>query len=73
MNFAKVDILAEERKRFLHYRPHAKQQQFHALGATCRERLFLAGNRVGKTFCGATASYSARSAWLAVLLHPEWV
>lgn len=25
----------------------------HAFGASCRERLFLAGNRVGKTFSGA--------------------
>lgn len=53
MSFTKAAILAEERKRFLHYKPHPKQQQFHALGETCRERLFLAGNRVGKTFCGA--------------------
>lgn len=54
MSLTAAAILAEERKRFLHYRPHGKQQQFHGFGATCRERLFLAGNRVGKTFCGAT-------------------
>lgn len=47
-------IQAEKRIRFWHYKPHAKQKIFHALGATCRERLFLAGNRVGKTFCGAS-------------------
>ena len=33
------------------YKAHAKQQQFHQQHA--KERLFLAGNRCGKTFCGA--------------------
>lgn len=41
-------VHAEHRKRFLYYQPHAKQQLFHKLGSVCRERLFLAGNRVGK-------------------------
>ena len=35
------------------YRPYPKQQLFHLLSATKRERLLMAGNRVGKTFCGA--------------------
>ncbi|MBI1362703.1 MAG: DNA packaging protein [Proteobacteria bacterium] len=35
------------------YVPHSKQSQFHAAGAESKERLFLAGNRCGKTFCGA--------------------
>jgi phage terminase large subunit-like protein len=35
------------------YRPHAKQADFHAAGAWAVERLFLAGNRVGKTLAGA--------------------
>lgn len=34
------------------YRPYAKQGQFHAQGATHRERLFLAGNQLGKTLAG---------------------
>jgi phage terminase large subunit-like protein len=33
------------------YMPHAKQRAFHA--APAHERLFLAGNRVGKTLAGA--------------------
>ena len=48
------EVETQYRKRFLYYQPHAKQQSFHKLGSICRERLFLAGNRVGKTFCGAT-------------------
>lgn len=35
------------------YVPHAKQVAFHAAGKLARERLFLAGNRVGKTLAGA--------------------
>lgn len=33
------------------YRPYAKQAEFHALGASVRERLLMAGNQLGKTWC----------------------
>jgi phage terminase large subunit-like protein len=39
-------------ERFLYYRPHAKQLAFHKAGKEAKERLFLAGNRTGKTYCG---------------------
>jgi phage terminase large subunit-like protein len=35
------------------YRPYKKQSEFHAAGATHRERLFMAGNQLGKTVSGA--------------------
>ncbi len=35
------------------YRPYAKQRAFHASGAAFRERLFMAGNQLGKTLGGA--------------------
>ena len=35
------------------YQPYAKQAEFHAAGATHRERLFCAGNQLGKTLAGA--------------------
>jgi phage terminase large subunit-like protein len=35
------------------YKPYPKQAEFHAAGAIFRERLFLAGNRCGKTEAGA--------------------
>jgi phage terminase large subunit-like protein len=35
------------------YVPYAKQQEFHNAGVQYRERLFLAGNRCGKTMAGA--------------------
>lgn len=60
-------IEAEERIRFLHYKPHAKQKSFHDFGAECRERLFLAGNRVGKTYCGA-----AEMAMHLTGIYPSW-
>jgi phage terminase large subunit-like protein len=45
-----------ERKRYRSiefYKPYSKQQQFHDLSMTLRERLLRAGNQTGKTFCGA--------------------
>ena len=39
-------------ERFLYYEPHLKQMAFHEAGKSAKERLFLAGNRTGKTFCG---------------------
>lgn len=45
-------IRQELAQRFAFYQPHAKQALFHKLGAECRERLFLGGNRTGKTVCG---------------------
>ena len=35
------------------YKPYAKQLEFHAAGALYRERLFMAGNQLGKTVAGA--------------------
>jgi len=35
------------------YDPTSKQVEFHAAGALARERLFLAGNQLGKTTAGA--------------------
>lgn len=35
------------------YKPYAKQVKFHNAGAEYRERLFMAGNQLGKTWAGA--------------------
>jgi len=43
----------EETDRLAHYRPYPKQTEFHAAGAHHRERLFMAGNQLGKTWAGA--------------------
>jgi phage terminase large subunit-like protein len=49
------------------YVPHARQKRFHKLGLEARERLFLAGNRVGKTLAGA-----AEVAFHLTGLYPAW-
>src|SRR5690606_27547622 len=41
------------RNRLALYRPYPRQAEFHAAGAQHRERLFLAGNQLGKTLAGA--------------------
>ncbi len=43
----------KDRQRLTEYAPYAKQRQFHAEGAVHRERLLMAGNQLGKTYCGA--------------------
>jgi phage terminase large subunit-like protein len=45
--------LARRRTRLFRYHPYPKQSAFHALSATCRERLLLGANQSGKTLCGA--------------------
>jgi hypothetical protein len=52
------NIAAAERARRLtedrlkYYKPYPKQREFHAAGATARERLLMAGNQLGKTLAG---------------------
>jgi hypothetical protein len=58
---------ADERDRLGTYEPYPKQHEFHAAGAEHRERLLMAGNQVGKTFCGA-----AEAAMHLTGLYPEW-
>lgn len=41
------------RNRLAAYRPYTKQREFHAAGAVYRERLFMAGNQLGKTVAGS--------------------
>lgn len=57
----------KSRNRLADYRPYAKQLEFHALGLTKRERLFLAGNQLGKTVAGAF-----ETAIHATGKYPEW-
>jgi phage terminase large subunit-like protein len=43
----------KSRNRLATYRPYRKQAEFHAAGAIHRERLFMAGNQLGKTVAGS--------------------
>jgi hypothetical protein len=56
-----------ERNRLAAYRPYTKQIEFHAAGRSARERLLMAGNQLGKTFCGA-----AEAAIHLTGLYPAW-
>ena len=49
------------------YKPYGKQQEFHDLGLTMRERLLAAGNQNGKTYCGA-----AEVAFHLTGRYPDW-
>ncbi len=49
------------------YRPYSKQREFHRVGAKYRERLFMAGNQLGKTLAGA-----AEAAMHLSGRYPDW-
>ena len=53
--------------KLLDYRPYEKQRAFHTAGLKCRERLFRAGNQLGKTLAGA-----AEVAFHATGDYPDW-
>lgn len=58
---------AQNRNKLLRYRPYSKQLEFHAAGATNRERLFMAGNQLGKTLAGG-----AEWAFHLTGRYPKW-
>ena len=67
-----AELKAEQARRLStrkleRYRPYKKQAEFHAAGSTKRERLFAAGNQLGKTLAGG---YEA--AMHATGLYPAW-
>jgi hypothetical protein len=60
-------VRRRSRRRLADYRPYTKQIEFHAAGAAVRERLLMAGNQLGKTYCGA-----AEAAIHLTGLYPAW-
>lgn len=61
LNTVKLKYLKLLRQKLLYiknhklefYNPHKKQKEFHKIGKTVKERIFMAGNRCGKTYCGS--------------------
>lgn len=49
------------------YAPYAKQREFHAAGATTRQRCLMAGNQLGKTFAAGS-----ETAMHLTGLYPDW-
>lgn len=56
-----------DRNRLARYSPYTKQREFHAAGAIHRERLFMAGNQLGKTIAGG-----AEWAYHLTGRYPDW-
>lgn len=68
----RAELLADvkdrlSRVRLSGYRPYTKQASFHEAGAKYRERLFRAGNQLGKTIAGG-----AEVAYHLTGLYPDW-
>lgn len=57
----------KSRNKLAAYRPYTKQKVFHAAGATNSERLFMAGNQLGKTVAGAF-----ETAMHLTCRYPDW-
>lgn len=55
------------RRRIETYQPYPKQRQFHAAGKDHHERLFMAGNQLGKTVAGG-----AEWAYHLTGRYPDW-
>lgn len=53
--------------RLKYYQPYEKQREFHAAGKSYRERLFSAGNQLGKTWAG-----SFETAMHLTGRYPDW-
>src|SRR5438445_13421769 len=66
---AKLKRLEGLRKHYgmFFYKPYAKQCEFHDQGEGKRERLLMAGNKLGKTFAaGFESSFHATG------IYPDW-
>lgn len=67
MSLAAELIRRQRTNKLKAYRPYAKQREFHRVGASHRERLFMAGNQLGKTVAGA-----AEAAMHLTGRYPDW-
>ena len=63
----RIKDIRAKRDRLVTYSPYAKQIEFHTAGADFRERLFMAGNQLGKTWAGAF-----ETAMHATGRYPAW-
>ena len=53
LKLLKQKLLYIKNNKLEFYSPHKKQVEFHKLGSFVKERIFMAGNRCGKTYCGS--------------------
>jgi phage terminase large subunit-like protein len=66
---AKLKRLEELRRNYalFFYKPYERQRQFHNAGQQYRERLLMAGNKLGKTFAAGF-----EMAFHATGIYPDW-
>ena len=57
----------ERYNRIDYYDPYPYQKAFHDTGSTCNQRLLMAANRIGKSYCG-----SAEMSYHLTGLYPKW-
>jgi phage terminase large subunit-like protein len=57
----------ERYNRIDFYDPYPYQAHFHQTGSSCNQRLLMAANRIGKSYCG-----SAEMSFHVTGLYPEW-
>lgn len=67
-----LELLQEKQKRvetnrISFYKAYPYQNKFHAQGKDCPQRILMAANRVGKTYCGAV-----ETAYHLTGEYPEW-
>ena len=78
MNLAHADVnkaveiarVIKDRERFERlyaYDPYPYQQRFHETGSQANQRLLMAANRIGKSFCGAM-----EMAYHLTGIYPDW-
>lgn len=67
METLQEQVKRKRENRLTEYTAYLKQWEFHKEGTKHRERLLMAGNQLGKTFCGA-----AEVAYHATGLYPDW-
>ena len=57
----------ERYNRIDYYDPYPYQQSFHETGSACNQRLLMAANRIGKSYCG-----SAEMSFHLTGMYPKW-
>ncbi len=67
-----LELLKEKKRRVEEnriklYKPYEYQQKFHSVGHSAAQRILMAANRVGKTFCGA-----AETSYHMTGVYPDW-
>ena len=67
LDLLQVQRARERYNRINFYDPYPYQLKFHLTGQDCNQRLLMAANRIGKSYCG-----SAELSYHLTGLYPDW-